>query len=117
MSQEMLQTSLRYDGPLTILQLHGELDFTTTPGFSAALQQIRQQAPPLHLVLDLSQVSFCDSSGIGAMIAAAKSVREAENGLLVLVGAHGMCERLLKHTGLHRLLPMYPTLADVPPQG
>ncbi|MFI6840922.1 STAS domain-containing protein [Nonomuraea africana] len=61
--------------------------------------------------MDLSNLSFCDSSGLGALIGIRKQMIAAGRPL-ALVGVHGMVARTLHRTGLDKILLCYLTAAD-----
>jgi anti-anti-sigma factor len=57
--------------PVALVHVRGELDFGTTPRLVEALRGL--PGPGEHLVFDLAGLEFCDSSGLGALIAAHKT--------------------------------------------
>jgi anti-anti-sigma factor len=61
-------------GGWAVVRVSGEMDLATSP---ALRQQVHDAvADGRHsLVLDLSQVLFCDSSGVGVLIAARRLMR------------------------------------------
>ncbi|MFB4268831.1 STAS domain-containing protein [Nonomuraea sp. GTA35] len=88
----------------TIVHLSGEIDLFT----SAALR--RQLMSTLHystsvLILDLSQVSFCDAGGLAVVVGIQRRARSM--GITVVLRApRPFMSRLLHITGLDRGLPM-----------
>jgi stage II sporulation protein AA (anti-sigma F factor antagonist) len=69
-------------------------------------------APEGHrVVIDLSQVTFMDSSGVNALIAAHQSALAAQ-GWLRLVVVRGAVLRTLQLVGLDTVVPCHPTLED-----
>ena len=60
----------------------GELDMATAPQLTDVIEALASTGPP-RVVVDLSGVSFMDSSGIGALCQA-QSTLEAGGGVLVL---------------------------------
>ena len=54
-------------GPDGLLSLAGELDVASTPQLRAAMQQ-QIDAGVQRCVLDLKDLSFCDSSGLTALL-------------------------------------------------
>jgi anti-sigma B factor antagonist len=73
----------------------GELDASTCSAFAAHLS-----APPDSLlVVDLFQLTFIDSSGLGAICAARQTIMK-EGGHLVLSRPTSMVSRVLEITGL-----------------
>lgn len=63
------------------------------------------------LALELTNLSFLDSSGIGMIMLCAGRMREL-GGHLVIVGAQGHVKKVLELTHIHQIVPMHPTLAS-----
>ncbi len=61
------------------------------------------------LVLDLSAVEFCDSSGLSALLIADRLMRE-HNGVIKLVGVHKKVLSLLKISQLDKVFPIFDTI-------
>ncbi|MFI2608938.1 STAS domain-containing protein [Kitasatospora sp. NPDC018619] len=101
----------RSDAPF-VVRAHGEIDLDTAPALrralAAALESHRE------VVLDLSEVTFMDCAGLGALV---RARNQADRGgrRLVLRGADRRVVRLLKLTGLHRRLAVEPSPAPVAP--
>jgi anti-sigma B factor antagonist len=51
----------------TILHLNGEIDLRTSPRLRTALLGLLDEKPP-RIILDLSRVSYVDSSGVGTIV-------------------------------------------------
>lgn len=64
-----------------------------------------------RLIVDLSNVEFLDSTGLGALIGAQRRATE-QGGELRLVVKEGQIVRLLRITGLLKIFAVYPTLGD-----
>jgi anti-anti-sigma factor len=88
----------------------GEIDFATHRSLLGALTELIEQGRP-RIVLDLSQVSFCDSTGLGVMVQVRQRVVEV-GGWLRLAGPTEPVRRALEITNLDRLIPAYPTVAE-----
>lgn len=95
-----------------VVGLAGELSAHTTARMVREVGRIlgRCLRPP-QVVMDLSAVDFCDSSGLGGLVWVWKQAHEA-GGRLVLSGAHGICWHLLHRTGVDRALAHYPRVTD-----
>ncbi len=81
-----------------------QIDHHTAPDFSQELADgLRrcEAAPdrPPELVVDLSQVTFLDSTGIRELIIAEQALKR-RGGRLVVCGAHGVVRRCLEVTGV-----------------
>ncbi|MEU4331454.1 STAS domain-containing protein [Nonomuraea dietziae] len=96
-----------------VLALHGELDEYTTALLTGAVDKVLAQSPPHPpgVIVDVSELTFCDSSGLGALIGVRKRLVAAERPL-ALVGVHGMFERILHRTGLDQIFSCYETVAE-----
>jgi anti-sigma B factor antagonist len=78
--------------------LKGELDLASRPMFEAAIADAVLAGGPV--VLDVSGVTFMDSSGLAALLSA---VECSLSGCLVLHGVHGPTERLMALTHVGQL--------------
>ncbi|MFC7589920.1 STAS domain-containing protein [Nonomuraea antimicrobica] len=87
--------------PCTVVHVAGDLDVAGAPRLQAELEQAMAAADPLNVVLDLTEVPFCDSVGLGVLVAAHNHVRRM-NGRMILVLAPGMIRHLLTITNLDR---------------
>lgn len=54
--------------PHTAVTVCGEVDLHSAPTLLVALREIFQQRPLQHLVVDLSNVPFLDSTGLGVLL-------------------------------------------------
>ena len=72
------------DADVVLVAIAGELDVETVPRVAAFLAETTA-ITPRHLVLDLSEVTFLTSSGIGLLITA-QTVDNGINGQLHLIG-------------------------------
>ncbi|TDD63284.1 anti-sigma factor antagonist [Kribbella antibiotica] len=83
------------------ISLTGELDFGTTPDFLDTVQPLAESGRAL--VLDLDQLRFCDSSGLGALVRLHQLAATA-GGSLVLSRLQPNLASTLQMTMLHKLL-------------
>jgi len=80
------------------LALTGELDFESAPEFRSRLDCLDLRAGE-RLVLDLSGLEFCDSSGLSAFIAAQHRATD-RGATLAVVNVPPAIRRLFRVTGL-----------------
>ncbi|MFB7863917.1 MULTISPECIES: STAS domain-containing protein [unclassified Streptomyces] len=99
----------------TVLRISGEVDLVSSPlirrRVHAAVAGGRHD-----VVLDLSAVHFCDSSGVGVLVAARRLMRSCGGRLRLILPARGAedgahVNRVLAALGVRRLFEVY---ADVP---
>lgn len=93
-----------------IVALHGELDLDTTAALRERLLAALHRSPRL-LIVDLSDVSFCDASGLAMLVGTQR--RATALGITLRLTAPGpLITKLLHITGLDRSLTVHPTLHD-----
>ncbi|MGZ8585581.1 MAG: STAS domain-containing protein [Actinomycetota bacterium] len=99
-------------GSWTVVRVAGELDLHTSP-------QLRDHTlaligePPVWIALDMTQVSFMDSSSLGMLVTCLKRIRERD-GRLVLAGVTGSPLKVFALTGLDRVFDLVPSTDDLP---
>ncbi len=101
----------RGEGGPTRLRLAGELDMSSAPELNAVIDRLAA-AGERRLLVDLTDLTFCDSTGI-AVFVRGDNRAAAEGGWLRVTGATGRVERVLKLTGLAEVLG-YGTETDDP---
>jgi anti-sigma B factor antagonist len=97
-----IEESLDGDGDPR-LALVGELDLSTVERFRSAVERIIDTGSK-HLVLDLSDLTFMDSSGISVMVLATKHIDDVE-----LLHASDIIRRVIEVTGLAEILRVDPS--------
>jgi anti-sigma B factor antagonist len=75
------------------LELHGELDIGTAPKLDAAVGRVLDEGVR-DVVLDLGGTTLLDSSGLGALVRAARAV-DAGHGTMAVVSPPGSEARLV----------------------
>ncbi len=87
---------------IQVVTVHGEIDQDVKDILSEALLSCDGAAPP-RTVVDLSGVTFMDSSGINVLIAAQQSMSDAQ-GWLRIAGAQASVLRVLELVGLDQVI-------------
>ncbi|WP_245877576.1 STAS domain-containing protein [Streptomyces glaucescens] len=90
-----------------MIALSGEFDITTAPAVRARALELIADGHP-DLVADLSGVTFCDSSGLGALVGIWRCAKDAD-GSLTLAVIPDWLGRLLSVAGMDTFLPAYPS--------
>lgn len=93
----------------TVVEVGGEVELHSAGQLRDELMRAVASDNPC-VVVDLSRVTFIDSTGLGVLVGAFKSVRE--RGALSLVCPQRSVRRVLEITGLTQVFPMYDTLED-----
>jgi anti-sigma B factor antagonist len=112
MSHDELSIDLKTesDGDTLIFKLRGSLDLATSPTVRAALTDATEKGKK-DIIVDLTQVEFLDSTGLGALIGAHRRATE-HGGSLRLIVSDGAIARLLNITGLMRVFAVYHSLQN-----
>lgn len=105
-----IKSHVRQDTPYPVLVVSGEIDVFTAPLFKQAVVNLVADGHR-HLFIDVSGVSFMDSSGFGALLGATKRLRP-EGGSLILIGCNKTIQRMLHLTRLDTILGLYETFAE-----
>lgn len=82
-----------------LVRLHGRLVIDSSPDLRDKLLAILQGRPPKTIVVDLTQVSYIDASGIATLLEALKVARKRQV-LFCLQGLQSRMLRLFEVTGL-----------------
>ena len=94
-----------------LITVSGEVDLATSPQLDTAVIAAIDSGNS-SVVIDLTDVSFMDSSGLGVIVRALKRCREAENDLDLVITN----ERVLKVfgiTGLDQVIPIHASIQDI----
>ena len=102
----MLEIEVDDSDGYTLCRPMGELDAYTVTSFREALGEL---ATHPRVVIDLSEVPFMDSAGLGALIGGIRRARE-HGGDVAVACSRPTLTRLLHTTGFDRIVPVTETL-------
>ncbi|GIH95635.1 STAS domain-containing protein [Planobispora siamensis] len=106
-----LIAALRHDSDAIIIQVGGEFDIASVPTWREHLGRVWELSGVPALVLDFTDLVFCDTAGLGELVRAFKR-SQARGTRLVLTGVDGPMRRILDLTGLREIFEIRPTTAD-----
>jgi anti-anti-sigma factor len=104
----MLEIHVETTGAYTLCRPVGELDAYTVGQFREVLAEM---AALPRVLIDLSEVPFMDSAGLGALIGGIRRAREAD-GEVTVACSRPTLTRLLHTTGFDRIVPVTETLEE-----
>ena len=107
MSDMFSVSSERLDDDLGVVALSGEVDIFTAPQFKESLLELLDSGVK-RLVVDLSEVTFIDSTALGVLIGGVRRVHGAGGSMTIVVTTRPV-ERVLSVTGLDRVFSMHAT--------
>lgn len=94
----------------TVLSVAGELDHHTSPRFSRALEETRF-GPDAPVVIDLSELIYCDSTGITVLVTAYHRAH-ATGARLFLSGMNTDLMRVFRTVGLDQVFTFEPSVEE-----
>ena len=98
----MLEIQVEETDHYTLCRPSGELDAYTVGAFRETLTELAGKS---YLLIDLSEVPFMDSAGLGALIGGIRRTREADGAVAVACSRPALT-RLLHTTGFNRIVPV-----------
>jgi anti-sigma B factor antagonist len=100
----------RFGADSFVVAAGGELDLHTSELLREELANVLE-AGGHHLLVDLTGVSFMDSTALGVLVGTAKALRPS-GGQLVLVADDPRVTRVIELTGLQRVLHVEASLPE-----
>ena len=98
-----MEVLTRCEGNCLEFFLKGELDHHGAQGLLLRLEQDIQKALPMALILDFTDVTFMDSSGIAVVMRVRQRVRDL-GGAVTLRGVRPQARKVLDAAGLDRFV-------------
>ena len=86
-----------------IARLSGEIDHHNAAEARAQLDGIIESERPLRFGLDLSGVTFCDSSGLGLVMGRMRKCSDSGS-MLVIVNPSPAADKILRIAGMDRII-------------
>ena len=105
-----LSLETRTEGDRTVVSVGGEIDVYTAPQLRERVVDL-VAAGQVDLILDLTDVEFLDSTGLGVLVGALNRVR-ANDGSLALVLTQERILKIFEITGLRKVFPIHQTVAE-----
>jgi anti-anti-sigma factor len=91
-----------------VVSVRGEIDISSSPALSRRLEALDGEAP-FRVVVDLSRLTFIDSSGIRALILAARAI-EARGGSVTLAAPQVHVARVFDTVHLAEVVAIEPSV-------
>ena len=98
------------DSGISEVRLVGEIDVFASPEVKSALVSAIKDGHNL-LVVDFAKVSYIDSTGLGALVAALKAARDG-GGSIAVVCKNPQIRRIFDVTGLVKVFGMHDDIAS-----
>lgn len=88
-----------------VLVLQGEIDLHESPRVKEGMRQLLEEEPA-HVFIDLTRVTYIDSSGLAVLIEAMQRIN-AYGGQLALFGVHDAVSNILHIARLDQVFHIY----------
>lgn len=108
-----MRISLDTRDKMLIVNFNGELDHHYAEEIRKEIDKVYFERRLVHIVLDLERLNFMDSSGIGLIMGRYKNVSD-NGGKLLLVNVSSRVEKILKMSGVLKIVQIYNSLEDIP---
>ncbi|UNC92523.1 STAS domain-containing protein [Candidatus Contubernalis alkaliaceticus] len=101
-----MKIELRASGEVLITSLQGELDHHTAQIFKDMVKEELHKRKVKYLVVDMSGLTFMDSSGIGALLGRLNQLKN-KGGKVVVFGMQSQVKKVFYAGGMDKVIPCY----------
>jgi anti-anti-sigma factor len=98
-------------GTICLVRVHGEIDLSNAQEVSSAIGSVMGQEAR-QLVVDLSDITYLDSSGVALLLRLAERLQSRRRQLHLVVPRGSPVRRVLVFTGLPRVIPVEARLEE-----
>ncbi|MBW8481945.1 STAS domain-containing protein [Actinomadura parmotrematis] len=103
------EIDLLHHGGCTLVRVRGDIDLVSRPVFEESMLGVLDSGRPM--IVDMRQVTFCDSTGLNAIVVAGRRSAERDTPM-ALVALPPRVRRVFRITGMDRYVPVYETLRE-----
>ena len=103
-----LNINLEVKQDVLCIRLSGELDHHSADELRSQAVQAIEKNKIRHIILNLEQLSFMDSSGLGVILGRYKQIKQL-NGEMVVCAISPPIQRLFDLSGLFKIITLEPT--------
>jgi anti-sigma B factor antagonist len=100
-----LKVSTRSHAGCALVSVTGEIDLYTAPHLQSEFTRLLQDGPS-RVVIDMSAVDFCDSTGMNVLLSALKRMKE-QGGALEVAAPRPAVRKILQVTGLDSVFTVH----------
>ena len=103
---EELEIKLMNEGDVGVMELRGTLDLYTAPSLKKQLNNYIDKHQSPKCLIDLNEVEYMDSSGLGVIIYSNNNVKKLK-GALGIVNINDSVKKVFELTKLHSFFNCY----------
>ncbi|NPV26257.1 MAG: anti-sigma F factor antagonist [Firmicutes bacterium] len=89
-----------------IVRAHGEMDLAVADQLRTEIDRRLDETPVRNLIIELANVSFMDSSGLGVLLGRYKRISRG-GGKMALIRPQPQVRRVLELSGITRIIGIY----------
>lgn len=105
-----MEVSVKTEDDFCVVTVHDlRIDAAVALDFKETMRRAAQDSAP-RIILNLCEVTFIDSSGLGAIVATMKFLAPERS--LILAGMTPPVDKVFKLTRMDSVFAIHPTLAD-----
>lgn len=108
-----LEVTTRDVGDHTVIKLKGEVDIYTAPSLRATIVDTVEKGR-FKIAVDLDEVVFLDSTGLGVLVGGLKRVKQHDGELGIICNQEKIL-RIFKITGLTKIFVMHDSVSELEP--
>lgn len=94
----------------TVLELKGDLTYSNRAAFKTAVEQVKSRGCR-HLIVNMEQVRFVDSSGLGLLVLVSQTFK-LQQAQLSLLKPQSYVREILSLANIPKMIPIYETEGD-----
>lgn len=106
---ELQITKERLDGSC-VIGVSGEIDVYTSPRLKQEITEAINEGCK-DIIIDLEQIGFIDSFGLGVLVSALRKVRESDGTLRLVCTKDGIL-KIFRITGLDKVFPVFTSVEE-----
>ena len=99
-----------YNNDIYVVKLSGDIDHYSSEKIKREIY-LNTSKYVRKMIIDLSNVEFMDSSGIGMILGIYKEIKERQ-GKIAVTGIKGNMERIFNMSGLYKIISKYNNIND-----
>jgi anti-sigma B factor antagonist len=97
---------------LFVVKISGDIDAYHSAAFKQKVMEHMENTDKKYIVLDMSEVSYIDSAGLGSIVSLIKESKKLEKEL-VLVSLKKQIKKIFEMTKLDKIIRMEDTIEEI----
>ncbi|MDW7673038.1 MAG: anti-sigma F factor antagonist [Bacillota bacterium] len=103
-----MEPTIKKANEILLIQMKGDIDLVNAEKFRLMVDKQIEKKIFKHLIINLQEVDFIDSSGLGAILGRYKKVIE-QGGQVVIISPKPQVLRILDLSGFTKIMKVFPS--------